>query len=105
MLIAQTDAVKASFTSMPSLKNCISIKLCFYRSKAAAVTSQSDDVTADVSGCRRCRRAFEERRPNPDGEWREPAGGDTRTGGCHPEETERDCNAGHPVITHTHRWL
>lgn len=45
MLIAQTDAVKASFTSMPSLKNCISIKLRFYRSKAAAVTSQSDDVT------------------------------------------------------------
>lgn len=45
MLIAQTDAVKASFTSMPSLKNCISIKLCFYRSKAAAVTSQGDDVT------------------------------------------------------------
>lgn len=43
MLIAQTDAVKASFTSMPSLKNCI--KLHFYRSKAAAVTSQSDDVT------------------------------------------------------------
>lgn len=44
-------------------------------------------------------RASETRRPDLEGERGESSGGDTRAGGGRPEETERKCHTGRPVLT------